>query len=98
MYFSSVVIYHQRQNKWYPYPQLFYLPISNLRSILSVLNLLSHNNIVTSYYVHVNSIRLKKSVASKWAGKHLWGSTNLFCSLWYIIEAIFMYLNIAEKK
>ena len=25
-------------------------------------------------YVQVNSLRLKSSVASKWAGKHLWGT------------------------
>ena len=26
------------------------------------------------YYVQVNSLRLKSSVASKWASKHLWGT------------------------
>ena len=30
------------------------------------------------YYGQVNSLRLKSSVASKWASKHLWGY-DLFC-------------------
>ena len=30
------------------------------------------------YYGQVNSLRLKTSVASKWASKHLWGE-HLFC-------------------
>ena len=30
------------------------------------------------YYGQVNSLRLKSSVASKWAIKHLWGY-HLFC-------------------
>ena len=29
------------------------------------------------YYGQVNSLRLKKSVASKWASKHLWGVITL---------------------
>ena len=64
-------MYHQQQYKWYP--QGVYKPISMLHSILVVLNLLSHNkfnNITISYYVQVNSLRLKSSVASKWASKH----------------------------
>ena len=42
--------------------------------ILSVANLLAHNNITISYYMQVNSLRLNLSVASKWARKHLWGT------------------------
>ena len=52
-------------------PKGFHLPISKLRSILAVPNLLAHNNITMSYYGQVNSLRLKSSVASKWASKHL---------------------------
>ena len=33
------------------------------------------------YYGQVNSLRLKSSVASKWASKHLWGF-HLFCWRW----------------
>ena len=51
--------------------KVFYLPISKLHSILAVANLLAHNNITISYYVQVNSLRLKSSVASKWARKNL---------------------------
>ena len=43
----------------------FCLPISKLQSILAVTNLLAHNNITISYYVQVNSLWLKSSVASK---------------------------------
>ena len=51
-----------------------YLPISKLHAKLAVANLLAHNNITISYYMQVNSLRLKSSVASKWASKHLWGT------------------------
>ena len=40
-------------------PKGVYLPISKLHSILAVANLLAHNNITISYYVQVNSLRLK---------------------------------------
>ena len=50
---------------------LFYLPISKLYSILAISNLLAHNNISISYYVQVNSLRLKSSVTLKWASKQL---------------------------
>ena len=56
----------------------FYVPISKLHSILAIKNLNAHNNITKSYFVHVNSLRLKLSVASKWASKHLW-EHHLFC-------------------
>ena len=46
---------------------------SYICSILAVANLLAHNNITISYYVEVNSLRLKSSVTSKWASKHHWG-------------------------
>ena len=38
----------------------------------SVFDLLTHNNITISYCGQVNSLRLKSSVASKWADKQLW--------------------------
>ena len=47
------------------------LPISKLHSILAVANLLAHNNLWLCKYMQVNSLRLKLSVASKWASKHL---------------------------
>ena len=50
-----------------------YLPILKLCSILTVANLLAHNNINISHNVQVNSLRPKSSVASKWASKHLLG-------------------------
>ena len=65
------LMYHQQQNKWYP--KGFHLLISKLHSILALLNLLGHNNITISYYVQVNSLRLKSNVASKWTSKLLWG-------------------------
>ena len=70
------VTYHKQQNKWYP--KGVFLPISKLHSILAVANLLVHNNMTMSYYVQINSLRLKSTVASKWASKHLWGY-DLFC-------------------
>ena len=54
-----------------------FLPISMLNSILAVANLLANNNI-TIYYVQVNSLRLRSSVASKCASKHHSGY-HLFC-------------------
>ena len=65
-------------------PNGVYLPISKLHSILPVTNLLAHNNRIVNYYIwaSINSLRLKLSVASKWASKHLWGY-HLFCCWWY---------------
>ena len=65
-------MYHQQQNKWYP--KGVYLLISILYSILAVANLLAHYNTTISYYVQVNSLRLKSNVASKWESKHLWST------------------------
>ena len=62
-----------------------YLPISKQNSILVVPNLLVHNTIC--YYKHVNSLRLKSSVASKWESKHLL-RCRLFCCWWYISSVI----------
>ena len=61
-------------------------PFSNICTIASKINgtlkaqrcLLAHNNIMINYYGQVNSVRLKSSVASKWARKYLWGY-HLFC-------------------
>ena len=44
----------------------FYLLILKLHSILAVLNLLGHNNITISYYVQVNSLRLKSNHYQCW--------------------------------
>ena len=52
-------------------PNGVYLPISKLNSILAVPNLLAHNNIIISYYMQVNSLRLKSRVGSKWTSKQL---------------------------
>ena len=57
-------------------PKCVYLPISKLYSILAVENLHVHNNLWFRYYGQVNSLRLKSSVATKWASKHLWGTFN----------------------
>ena len=61
----SAQMYHQQQNKWYP--KCVYLPIAKLHFILEVPDLLAHNNITISYYVQVNSLRLKPTVVRKWA-------------------------------
>ena len=52
-------------------PKGAYLTLSKLHSSLAEANLLVHNNITLSYYVLVNSLRLKSNVASKCASKHL---------------------------
>ena len=54
-------MYHQQQNKCYPSQRflLAHFGISKLHSILVVPNLLAHNNITISYYVQVNTLRLK---------------------------------------
>ena len=70
-------MYHQQQNNWLPQKCLLDL-FFNLHSNLAVVNLFAHNNIIKSYYVQVNSLRLNSSVASKWESKHLWGGTNYF--------------------
>ena len=60
-------------------PKGVYLLISKLHSILAVANLIAHNNITISYFVQVNSLRLKSSVASKWASTIFGG--NIFLLL-----------------
>ena len=65
-------------------PKSFYFPISKQHSILALANLLAHN-LWLCYYVQVNLQRLKKSVASKWASKNLWGY-HLFCCWWCILS------------
>ena len=65
-------------------PKDVYLPISKLRAFYyNPAYLLAHNNITISYYVKVNSLRLKSNVASKWSRKHLWGY-HLYCC-WILI-------------
>ena len=54
-------MYHQQQNKWYP--QSFSLP--HFEAIYITFQ--------PSYYGQVNSLRLKTSVAWKWASKDLLG-------------------------
>ena len=75
----------------------FYLLISKLHFILAVANLLAHNNITISYYVQVNSLRLKSSVASKWASKHLW-EYHLFCCWWYLISNLYPLMSERSKS
>ena len=48
------------------------------------------------YYGQVNSLRLKSSIASKWASKHLWGY-HLFCWRWYIYSYASKLLFIVER-
>ena len=64
-------------------PKGVYLPISKLHSSLVVANLPAHNNLWLCYYVQVNSLWLKSSVASKWASKYLL-VYHLFCCWWYM--------------
>ena len=54
-------------------PKGVYLPISKLLSILAVANSLAHNNITVRYYVQINSLWPKSTVASRWASKHFRG-------------------------
>ena len=48
----------------------------------SVMKFDRDNKFDLCYYREVNSLRLRLSVASKWANKHLWGY-HLFCWRWY---------------
>ena len=64
-------------------PKCFYLLNSKLHSILSIPNLLAQNNKTQnnktiSYYVPVNSLRQKSSLALKWGNKNLCGY-HLMC-------------------
>ena len=54
VYEQNFVMYHEQQNKYYYY-------------FISTIYLFAHNNITIRYYRQVNSLRLKSSVASKWA-------------------------------
>ena len=54
-------------------PKDVYLPILKLYSILAIANLLAYNNLWLCYCGQVNSVRLKTSLSSKWASKHLLG-------------------------
>ena len=75
------MLYHQQQNQWYL--QMFLLAHFEATLYFSVAKSLAHNNITISYFVQENSLRLKSSVVSKWASKHLWGY-HLFCGWWYM--------------
>ena len=55
-------------------PKGVYLPISKLHSILTVANLLAHNNLWLCYYGQVNLLWIKLSVVSKWASKFFGGT------------------------
>ena len=46
---------------------------------------LSNKKFDLCYYGQVNSLRLKSSVASKWASKHLWGGGGVTLILLVII-------------
>ena len=61
-YLSTILYHHSKINGSL---KCVYLPISKLHAILCVANLVAHNNITISYYMQVNSLRLKSSVASK---------------------------------
>ena len=73
-------MHHHQQDKCYP--QMCLLAHFEATLDLAVANLLAHNNITLSYYRQVNSLRIKSSVASKWAIKHLCGY-HLFCWFWH---------------
>ena len=78
-------MYSQQQNKGYP--KGFYVPISKLHCILSVPNLLAYNNLWLCYG-QVNSVRLKYSVASKWASKILWRYRLFCCWLYHLVLTV----------
>ena len=62
-------------------PRMFLLncPFRNYtRFNLAVPNLLAHNSITISFYMEVNTLRLKSNVAWIWASKHIW-RYYLFC-------------------
>ena len=71
-------MYHQQQNKWKPQMCLL-AHIEAIYSILTVANLLAHNNNHTLLYIYiyifvqVKSLKLKYSVVSKWLSEHLCG-------------------------
>ena len=46
-------------------------PFSKLHFILAVPNLIAYYNVIISYHVQVNLLRLKSSEDSKWVSKHL---------------------------
>ena len=64
-------MYNRQQNKWCPQVNL---PTWKLLSILTVANLLAHDNLWSYYYGQVNSPVLKSSVALKRAKKHFGGT------------------------
>ena len=74
-------MYNQQQNKWYPQRCL----LAHFKATLyfNVANVLAHNNVSICYYVQVNSLRLKSSVAWKWASIQLRGY-HLICCWWCI--------------
>ena len=66
-----IEVYHQQQNKWHPQRCLLAHFEATLDFSRSEFNC-PYINITISYYGQVNSLRLKASVATKWATKHLW--------------------------
>ena len=67
---NQLWMFHRQQNKWYP--QRCQENCSQLQH--SVIKFDRSNKFDFCYYGQVNSLRLKLSVASKWASKHLWGT------------------------
>ena len=73
-------------------PKYFYLPTSKLHSILAITNLLAHNNKTISYYLPVNLLWLKSSVASKWASKHFLGVSFILLLMVLVFKTLSCYL------
>ena len=63
----------QSTPKYMVLPKVFTYPFQNYILFYPIANLLAHNNLITSFNVQVNSVRLKLNVALKWASKHLCG-------------------------
>ena len=61
MNYLGTILFHQQQNKWYT--QMYLLAHLEDTLYFTVANLLAHNNITISYYMQVNSLQLKSSVA-----------------------------------
>ena len=58
-----------------PVTQLLWSKSPKVSEKHSVMKFDLSNKFDFCYYGQVNSLRLKASVASKWASKHLWGNT-----------------------
>ena len=86
-------MYHQQQNKWYS-QRCSHAHFGAIFLFSAIANLLDHDNINISYYVQLNSLRLKSNVAWKWARKHLWGYGG---TIYFAVDGTFhLLINTVE--